>query len=523
MAQVIRTGGAKVSRGKKPSRKKTTTRSQKKTKKKTKKKTTKKTASSKTTKKKTTKRTTKKTTKKTKSKATRKQTTTRATRKKTSRKATRRPSGRDTAAPADLERLIKVGFHLGNTRTMVAASLYGQPLELTRDVFRNLVGYLKMNLRDGSSRDRADAVFADDAIRFRRQLNLRRPIRAGTVVDAEVCQQFAAYMCSVINPSGSAPLWGVVSVPADATSEQRARAHRGMSRSLNRTVLVPEPYLVAEGMHTEPEYREGALRSALTRGSLVIDIGSVKTDLCLVRGDFPTEQDHVNFGRAGNYIDDQIMVNGLFYYPSLDVTRTVARQIKEEQAYVSNSDGHSQNVAEINSELILLNEVIRRACEYLLTAIVDASCVLLERCGSESAQISSNTIVTGGGSKIRNLPHRLQQWLRERGYPHTRVLVPSDHQTLVARGALRFAESLSDDAWETLSAAGARPQHGRPVAPLREPVAVATSSQGESEGSQFAAALSDESPTDVPLKGFSSADLDELDFFKGLGQLDRSR
>jgi len=41
--------------------------------------------------------------------------------------------------------------------------------------------------------------------------------------------------------------------------------------------------------------------------------------------------------------------------------------------------------------------------------------------------------------------------MRKSGFPEARVLVPEDYHGLVARGALRFAEKLSDQDWMALA------------------------------------------------------------------------
>jgi hypothetical protein len=205
-------------------------------------------------------------------------------------------------------------------------------------------------------------------------------------------------------------------------------------------------------MHLEPNLRAEALAGALTRASLVIDIGAAVTDLCLVRGEFPGPQDQESIGTGGNFIDQRILTNGLVRYPGLCLTHRIAREIKEEQAYVDGTARPVMPPDSSSSDLVALSGVIHCACEELLAAVANAACEILGRCDADSVgAVSKNIILAGGGSRIRGFAVQLGALLRSRGFDETRILVPADHRLLVARGALRFAEKLPDEKWEALA------------------------------------------------------------------------
>ena len=153
--------------------------------------------------------------------------------------------------------------------------------------------------------------------------------------------------------------------------------------------------------------------------------------------------------QSSHWIDKRILSNALFLCSGISLTPKLAVEIKEEQAFVNDE---SQQPVTARSELIALTEVIRGACEDLVLSIVDASCEFLGRCDPESAiDISKNIIVTGGGSKIRGLPAKLESLLRRRGYDEVNVTVPGNYKRLVAHGALRLAERLTDEEWEEMA------------------------------------------------------------------------
>ena len=357
--------------------------------------------------------------------------------------------GRGRSVRQDQRKVLKVGLHFGDTKTTVAASENGDPIRLKRDVFTNIVGFVRLHAPLTRLLGKSDVLYAEQATKFLQQVDLQKPILSGLVNDVRVCRQFITHVCSAIDPSGSGRIWGVASIPAVAGPVELEKAYRSLKGPLERVVVVPEPYLVAEGMRLEKAVQFERLKQDLTRGSLVIDIGTETTNICLVRGSFPTPEDQIRLEIAGNSIDDRIFTNALVRTPTLLLSRRMAREIKEEQAFVG---GSPADEAREGSDLLAFTDVIRKACEKLLEAILDASCNLLGRYSPDvAAALSRSIVLTGGGSQIRNLPVSLEHNLRARGYQDARVHVPEDHKTLVARGALRFAQTFSDEEWESLA------------------------------------------------------------------------
>lgn len=359
----------------------------------------------------------------------------------------RTPRARARGPRQDQRKVLKVGLHFGDSKTTVAASENGDPIRLKRDVFTNIVGFVRLQAPLTRMLGKSDVLYAEQATKFLQQVDLQKPILSGLVKDVRVCRQFITHVCSAIDPSGSGRIWGVASIPAVAGPEELEKAYRSLKGPLERVVVVPEPYLVAEGMRLEKAVQFDRLKQDLTRGSLVIDVGTETTNLCLVRGSFPTQEDQIRIEIAGNSIDDRIFTNALVHTPTLLLSRRMAREIKEEQAFVG---GSPADEAREESDLLAFTDVIRKACERLLEAVMEASCTLLGP-PDAAAALSRCIVLTGGGSRIRNLPASLEHNLRARGYQEARVLVPEDYKTLVARGALRFAQTLSDEEWQSLA------------------------------------------------------------------------
>jgi len=349
----------------------------------------------------------------------------------------------------DQRKIVLLGLHLGDSRTRVAAFEEGDLLRLKKDVFPNIVGFLKLKTSLARSAGRSEVLYADQATKFLQQVDLRKPIVSGLVSDVRVCRQFVTHICSAVDPTGSRRIWGVASIPAMAGPEELEKAYRSLRGPLERVVVVPEPYLAAEGMRLERAVQLERMGQDLTQGSLIIDVGCGTTDICIIRGGFPTPEDQVRLEVAGNAIDDKIFTNALVHTPTLFLSRRMAREIKEEQAFVGGSPAGG---AQERSDLIALTDVIRRACDSLLQAIVGACAKILAGCDEHVARAISRCIVlTGGGSRIRNLPAGIEAGLRAHGHPDARVLVPDDYRTLITRGALRFAQKLNEEEWKALA------------------------------------------------------------------------
>jgi len=59
-----------------------------------------------------------------------------------------------------------------------------------------------------------------------------------------------------------------------------------------------------------------------------------------------------------------------------------------------------------------------------------------------------NIIITGGGSRIRNIENELQQRLVDDGYENPEVRVSEkDYAPLVSIGALKVAKAAREDQW----------------------------------------------------------------------------
>jgi rod shape-determining protein MreB len=67
------------------------------------------------------------------------------------------------------------------------------------------------------------------------------------------------------------------------------------------------------------------------------------------------------------------------------------------------------------------------------------------------AELLQSIVLTGGGSRIRNLDRELQRLLTEEGFEAPRVHVVGDgYKEFVAKGALKAARQAKETQWQQI-------------------------------------------------------------------------
>jgi len=346
---------------------------------------------------------------------------------------------------------LRAGIDLGTNTSVILASENGVPLELGQDMVKSVVGYPKPGIIPGILPPNADVLYGDQAIEYRLHLDLKWPLHEGFVQDVEVCRTFTQHLRKLVDPDGSRKLWGVVGAPANSSPQRQKDIRTTMVGVLERMLIVPEPFLAAMGLREDPGFRKINGDGDPTKHSLIVDIGAGTTDLCLVRGYFPTTEDQISFPRAGNSIDEALYQGIGRRYPDLRLTRVSITQLKERHSFVSGCPRDAKEKVYVDGRPQVLDfaEIIQEACDSLVPFVTKGIKELLSRCDSDSiVDVMQNIIVTGGGSEIRGLCEKVEADLRAEGYDCARGVRPADYKRLVARGALRIAENVRDEQWQ---------------------------------------------------------------------------
>jgi rod shape-determining protein MreB len=326
-----------------------------------------------------------------------------------------------------------------------------KPVNVPVDTVLSVVGFPKAGMLPGILPTDADALFGQEALNYRTHLDLVWPLKDGFVSDLDVGKRLAGHLRELIDPGRQQKLWGVVGAPANATAQKQKDLRSTMVGVLDRIVIVPEPFLASMGLREDKGPMSKGSELDPTKNSLIVDIGAGTTDLCLVRGYFPTEDDQISFPKAGSFIDERLHRAIQQRYPDLNVSLVTVTQIKEQHSYVGpeTRDATVKVYVDGRPQRLNFGELVHEACEALVPLIVNGIKNLLKRCDSDSTEkILQNIIVTGGGSQIDGISERIQQLLRADGYDEAVTQTPADYKRLVARGALKIAQSVRDDQWQ---------------------------------------------------------------------------
>ena len=346
---------------------------------------------------------------------------------------------------------LRVGVDLGTNTSVIAAQREGQDLQLENDTVRSVVGFPKAGIIPGILPSENEILFGDEALNFRLHLDLKWPLHEGFVQDVEVCRLFTKHLRTLVAKEGEERLWGVVGAPANASPERQKDMRACMVGVLERMLIVPEPFLAAMGLREDPGFQAGSGGGDPTKHSLIVDIGAGTTDLCLVRGYFPTADDQISFPQAGNFVDDFLFQSVCRRYPDLKLTRVTVTQLKEANSFVGGfgSQANVKVYVDGRPQTLDFGELVQDACDSLVPMIIKGVKDLFARCDSDSIlNVMQNIIVTGGGSEIVGIAEKIQQVLHEDGYDCARTVKPSDYKRLVAAGALKIAQNVREDQWQ---------------------------------------------------------------------------
>jgi rod shape-determining protein MreB len=346
---------------------------------------------------------------------------------------------------------LRVGIDLGTNTSVILASRGGKPVDLKKDLVKSVVGFPKAGIIPGILPSDKEVLFGEEAISFRLHLDLKWPLHEGFVRDVDTCRMFTKHLKSLVDPDPSTRLCGVVGAPANASPERQRDIRATMIGVLDRMLIVPEPFLAAMGLRDDPGFQGSSGQDDPTKHSLIIDIGAGTTDLCLVRGYFPTADDQISFPKAGNYIDDLLEQSVSRRYPDVKLTRVSITQIKEQHSAVKGCSREAKVKVYVSGrpQVLDFSAIIQDACDAIASPILKGVKELLSRCDSDSiAEVMRNIIVTGGGSEIHGLCEKIEADLRAEGYDCARAIHPADYKRLVARGALKIAENVRDEQWQ---------------------------------------------------------------------------
>ena len=351
-------------------------------------------------------------------------------------------------------RTLLVGFDWGTNKSCIHASVSGEESETDLTV-PTVVGYASDGIVENLLPGNAKMLFGEEALKHRLHLRLVQPMIDGVIHDLSASRDFVRHIRSQINPPADAELRAVIGLPANAERSARENLRQAVTGVFDRVIMIPEPFLAALGYRDESRLGTTEYPDPV-QNSLFVDIGGGTTDVCLVQGYFPMADDQVSHAFAGDKVDALLSDAIRKTYPDCALSVLKIREIKEQYSYVGKLDKPIIVNAIVGGKMRKLDvgEQIGSACSEMLMRIFDTVKMLISRASSDSVtELLQNIILTGGGSRIRNLDVELQRLLTEEGYEQPRVrVVGENYKQYVARGALKAARQAKESQWQQLIA-----------------------------------------------------------------------
>ena len=369
--------------------------------------------------------------------------------------AVAQPPAPASTSRSSTKKTILVGFDLGTNKSCVLAGAAGTTDITVSKVVPSVVGYVKDGIVDGIIAGNRRVLFGEDALASMLHVRLVAPLAEGVIAEPEAARDFLQHIRSLADPTGGAEIRAVVGVPANAGEQAREDIRHAVLGIFDRILLIPEPFLAALGYRddsrvAQPNYIDPVVNS------LFIDIGGGTSDLSLVQGCFPSQNDQICISFAGDAIDQLMHEELNRTYPNNGLSRLRMREIKEAQGYV----GPSRKPLDVKvimggkTHTLEMGDVIGRACNTLIDKIYPALTTLIQRASSDSVvTLLQNIIITGGGSQLKGIDTVLQKKLTDDGYESPKVrLAGQDYKRYVALGALKAARAARENQWQVLLA-----------------------------------------------------------------------
>lgn len=354
-------------------------------------------------------------------------------------------------APVKTATLL-VGFDWGTNKSCVCTAQNGAE-EAKEFTIPTVVGYANEGIVENLLPGNARTLFGAEALKHRLHLRLVQPMVDGVIDDLSAARDFSKHVRAQLQPSPDAELRAVIGLPANAERSARENLRQAVSGVFDRVILIPEPFLAALGYRDESRLgTEGYVDPV--QNALFVDIGGGTTDVCLVQGYFPLAEDQVSLAFAGDKVDALLNDAIRKTYPDCALSMLKVREIKEQHGYVGKLEQPIIVNVVVGGKMrkLDLGQQIGDACGELLQRIFESVKVFIGKASSDSVtELLQNIILTGGGSRIRNLDAELQRLLTEEGYENPKVsVVGENYKQFVARGALKAARQAKDSQWQQL-------------------------------------------------------------------------
>ena len=361
----------------------------------------------------------------------------------------------DTSASADgKKRKMYVGLDLGTLLSCVVTKLTKPGSDdVPGELIPTVVGYPEDGILAGILPGNSSMLHGEEAMANQLHLRLVHPLSDGVVQDVDATKSFLNYLREKIDPERKREVLCVVGIPAVADAEAKENLKKAATGAFDGVLFIPEPFLAALGMRDEEQVGNPDYQDPVSN-SLFVDIGAGTTDFCIVQGYFPKPEDLMSIPFAGNEVDvilDQAIREA---YPEVEVPLSMIRDFKESYSYVGESESGVRVKVPVEGKprKIEVGKQVGGACNQLLEEVFETIKKVIAVASPESVfSLLQNIVLTGGGSRIRNIDQELQRLLLDDGYEDPEVRISArEVKPFVAIGAMKVAKAAREDQWVRL-------------------------------------------------------------------------
>jgi len=361
----------------------------------------------------------------------------------------------DTSSSADgKKRKMYVGLDLGTLLSCVVTKLTKPGSDdVPGELIPTVVGYPEDGILAGILPGNSSMLHGEEAMANQLHLRLVHPLSDGVVQDVDATKSFLNYLREKIDPERKREVLCVVGIPAEADTEAKENLKKAATGAFDGVLFIPEPFLAALGMRDEEQVGNPDYKDPVSN-SLFVDIGAGTTDFCIVQGYFPKPEDLMSIPFAGNEVDvilDQAIREA---YPEVEVPLSMIRDFKESYSYVGESESGVRVKVPVEGKprKIEVGKQVGGACNQLLEEVFETIKKVIAVASPESVfSLLQNIVLTGGGSRIRNIDQELQRLLLDEGYEDPEVRISArEVKPFVAIGAMKVAKAAREDQWVRL-------------------------------------------------------------------------
>jgi rod shape-determining protein MreB len=357
------------------------------------------------------------------------------------------------AAPSyeSSKKKLPLGLDLGTLESCILSKLSKPGSDQHHGILvPTVVGYPEEGILAGILPGNSEMLHGKDALANQLHLRLVHPLSDGVIQDLSATKSFLSYLREQVDPECKGEALCVIGIPGVADEEAKNKLLDAAKSVFDGVLLIPEPFLAALGMRDEEKLQDPSYKDPVSN-SLFVDIGAGTTDFCIIQGYFPKPQDLLSIPFGGNEVDvilDQLIRES---YPEVNLPISMIRGFKEDFSYVGEPESGVRVKVPVEGKprKIEIGKQVGEACNRLVDEITDSLKQVIASASPQSVfSLLQNIILTGGGSRIKNIDQEIQQRLIEEGYENPEVrLSEKDYSPLVAIGALKVAKAARADQW----------------------------------------------------------------------------